>query len=157
MRILYSTLFLVFFDLGSSSDVESVSCGDLENRIEIEGYFTPGEVFIYNSVKREDINCMNDFVKIQDNVWQGCLSKDTCFMAEVVPETVKYGEPVHLWNADTISFKENGKLVTTRFAFLTTFEYYYLTYVELGDCVPTCKVRKRALGKASHSTARFTI
>lgn len=103
-----------------------------ETIVEIEGTFVPGLVYIFQNTGNDIYGLSNqnlflDFVE-SNGVWQGCLPRDACFMAEVwINESTEL---------DSITFKQDGKLVDDG-SFYSEFDENKL-FVEFGDCVLSC-------------------
>lgn len=124
-------IFVVLIKLTSAGVVPP--CVANETLIEIEGDFARDWVSIYNSTDHENYgygagDYVTDFVETENGVLHGCLPKADCFMAVISDDA----------DPNNISFKQDGKLVESRFSFPFFLENTTRTFVELGDCVPTC-------------------
>eukprot|EP00544_Gedaniella_sp_CCMP2646_P014439 CAMPEP_0202492208 /NCGR_PEP_ID=MMETSP1361-20130828/9016_1 /ASSEMBLY_ACC=CAM_ASM_000849 /TAXON_ID=210615 /ORGANISM="Staurosira complex sp., Strain CCMP2646" /LENGTH=600 /DNA_ID=CAMNT_0049122387 /DNA_START=20 /DNA_END=1822 /DNA_ORIENTATION=- len=137
MRILVSALMLALV----GADI-SLPCHETEETlVEIQGNVSNFEsVKIYNNTNHEnfendDSNLFKSFQESESGgVWQGCLPKDACFMAEI-------GGKVD----DELTFKQDGMPVETRFTFPDLNARTFKTFVELGDCIPTCDEETESL------------
>jgi hypothetical protein len=78
---------------------------------------------------KEESNFFNIFVESDNGIWQGCLPKDACFMAEIDEDAT---------DADAITFQHNGNVIETRFTFPGYSDSKFKTFVELGECLPVC-------------------
>jgi hypothetical protein len=70
------------------------------------------------------------FVQVRESGryrYKKCLSKADCFLAQL-----------DVWDPDLVTFKQDGKRIESR----STFPRWNSTrtYVELGNCLPTCEV-----------------
>jgi hypothetical protein len=131
MRILVSALMLLAL---VGADIAPPCDETEETLVEIQGNVSNVDsVKIYNNTNHEnfendDSNLFNSFQESESGgVWQGCLPKDACFMAEIGGEV-----------DDELTFKQDGMLVETRFTFPDLNARTFKTFVELGDCIPTC-------------------
>jgi hypothetical protein len=95
---------------------------------------SPGMIRMYDSTDhenygKEESNFFNIFVESDNGIWQGCLPKDACFMAEIDEDAT---------DADAITFQQNGNVIETNFTFPGYSGSKIRTFVELGECLPVC-------------------